>query len=165
MAHFELEEGNQFLLDWYKLKKVAACESPVVPVAVQHADTMEVLIVAYANEQALVESFRRKICVLWSTSRNKLWIKGETSGDVLDLVEVRVNCEQNSLLFLVRPRLTGVCHTKGPDGSTRPSCYYRRVHWTEKTKGSEDLAEAKDDTADLSEVIKGSTQLEHLSMS
>jgi len=85
--------------------------------------------------------------------------------DVLDLVEVRVNCEQNSLLFLVRPRLTGVCHTKGPDGSTRPSCYYRRVHWTEKTKASEDLAEAKDDTADLSEVIKGSTQLEHLSMS
>ena len=53
MAHFELEEGHQFLLDWYKLKKVAACESPVVPVAVQHADTMEVLIVAYANEQAV----------------------------------------------------------------------------------------------------------------
>lgn len=53
MAHFELEGGNQFLLDWYKLKKVAACESPVVPVAVQHADTMEVLIVAYANEQAV----------------------------------------------------------------------------------------------------------------
>ena len=82
-----------------------------------------------------------------------------SSEDVLDLVEVRVNCEQNSLLYLVRPRLTGVCHTKGPDGSTRPSCYYRRVQWTE---GSE---EAKDDTAELSEVIKGSTQLEHLSMS
>ena len=53
MAHFELEEGHQFLLDWHKLKKVAACESPVVPVAVQHADTMEVLIAAYANEQAV----------------------------------------------------------------------------------------------------------------
>lgn len=51
MAHEELEEGSQFILDWYKLKKVAACESPVVPVVVQHADTMEVLIVAYANEQ------------------------------------------------------------------------------------------------------------------
>ena len=85
------------------------------------------------------------------------------SEDVLDLVEVRVNCEQNSVLYLVRPRLTGACHTKGPDGSTRPSCYYRRVQWTEGTEGTEDLA-AKDDTA-WSEVIKGSTQLEHLSMS
>mmetsp|Transcript_3060 Transcript_3060/g.3422 ORF Transcript_3060/g.3422 Transcript_3060/m.3422 type:complete len:126 (-) Transcript_3060:7-384(-) len=121
MAHEELEEGSEFILDWHKLKKVAACESPVVPVVVQHADTMEVLIVAYANEQAFVESFRRKICVLWSTSRNKLWIKGETSGDVLDLVEMRVNCEQNSLLYLVRPCRTGACHTKSPEGSSRPS--------------------------------------------
>ena len=42
-------------------------------------------------------------------------------------MEVRVNCEQNSLLYLVRPRRTGACHTKGPDGVSRPSCYYRRV--------------------------------------
>lgn len=38
-----------------------------------------------------------------------------------------MNCEQNSLLYLVRPRRTGACHTKGPDGVSRPSCYYRRV--------------------------------------
>eukprot|EP00913_Durusdinium_trenchii_P028075 g26322.t1 len=82
MAHEALEEGSEFLLDWQKLKKVALCESPVVPVAVQHADTLELLIVAFANEQALLETFRRKVCVLWSTSRNKLWIKGETSGEL-----------------------------------------------------------------------------------
>lgn len=56
MAHEELEEGSEFILDWHKLKKVAACESPVVPVVVQHADTMEVLIVAYANEQVGVNT-------------------------------------------------------------------------------------------------------------
>ncbi|CAE7715861.1 hisI [Symbiodinium sp. CCMP2456] len=126
-SHHELEEGKILNLDWEKLKKVSLCESPVIPVAVQSADSKEVLIVAFANEQALMETLHRRVCVLWSTSRNQLWIKGSTSGDVLDLVEVRVNCEQNSLLYLVRPRTTGACHTKGPDGVSRPSCYYRRI--------------------------------------
>jgi phosphoribosyl-AMP cyclohydrolase len=65
--------------------------------------------------------------VLWSTSRDELWHKGATSGDVLDLVEVRVNCEQNSLLYRVVPRTGGACHTIGADGRARPVCYYRRV--------------------------------------
>ena len=60
---------------------------------------------------------------MWSTSRRKLWVKGETSGDYLDLVEVRVNCEQNSLLYPSRRRnLPGVDRdaTSGPaDQSTR----------------------------------------------
>merc|ERR1719166_742268 len=109
------------------MAKVAGCGVGVVPVAVQDADTSQVLIIAYANQLALEESFKRNICVLWSTSRNKLWIKGETSGDYLDLGEVRVNCEQNSLLYLVRPRATGACHTRTACGATRPSCYYRKL--------------------------------------
>merc|ERR1719188_2825497 len=98
-----------------------------MPVWVQHADTNKVLVVAYANATALQETFKRKVCVLWSTSRNELWIKGATSGDTLDLVEIRVNCEQNSLLYLVRPRRYGACHTKDASGASRISCYYRRV--------------------------------------
>jgi phosphoribosyl-AMP cyclohydrolase len=46
---------------------------------------------------------------------------------VLDLVEVRVNCEQNSLLYRVRPRTGGVCHTRDADGQSRRRCYYRRL--------------------------------------
>ena len=65
--------------------------------------------------------------VLWSTSRNKIWRKGETSGDYLDLVDVRVNCEQNSLLVLCRPVQRGCCHTKDAAGKTRVTCYYRQV--------------------------------------
>mmetsp|Transcript_58420 Transcript_58420/g.131617 ORF Transcript_58420/g.131617 Transcript_58420/m.131617 type:complete len:178 (+) Transcript_58420:60-593(+) len=126
-THAELEEGSSLLLDFAKLKKVAQCGEEVLPVAVQDADSREVLIVAFANRKALAETLRREVCVLWSTSRNELWIKGATSGDFLDLVEVRCNCEQNSLLYLVRPRNTGACHTKGPSGRTRPSCYYRRL--------------------------------------
>jgi phosphoribosyl-AMP cyclohydrolase len=98
-----------------------------VPVVLQNAETGEVLFVGYATRQALAETLRRREAVLWSTSRDELWHKGATSGDVLDLVEVRVNCEQNSLLYRVVPRTGGACHTVDANGRTRASCYYRRV--------------------------------------
>jgi phosphoribosyl-AMP cyclohydrolase len=121
------EEGHDLLLDFNKLRKVAQAGEPVVPVAVQDADSKEVLIVAYANETALKYTLEQGVAAFWSTSRDELWVKGATSGDTLELVEVRVNCEQNSLLFLVRPLGQGACHTKGADGKARPSCYYRRI--------------------------------------
>jgi len=96
-------------------------------VAVQDADSKEVLLVAYANEAALAYTLEHGVAAFWSTSREELWIKGATSGDTLALVEVRVNCEQNSLLYLVRPLGQGACHTKGAGGKSRPSCYYRRL--------------------------------------
>ncbi|MCL4120114.1 UNVERIFIED_CONTAM: hypothetical protein GTU68_053787, partial [Idotea baltica] len=99
----------------------------VVPVVLQHVDNRQVLFLGYANELALQTSLDEGIAVLWSTSRNELWRKGATSGDVLQLIEVRVNCEQNSLLYLVRPVNPGVCHTVGADGVTRPGCYYRSI--------------------------------------
>jgi phosphoribosyl-AMP cyclohydrolase len=72
-------------------------------------------------------SLREKIAVLGSTSRNELWRKGSTSGDILSLVEIRVNCEQNSLLYLVRRSTGGACHTRLPSGAARPTCYYRTL--------------------------------------
>merc|ERR1711924_450364 len=61
------------------------------------------------------------------TSRNELWVKGATSGDTLDLDDVLINCEQNSLLCKVTPRRKGACHTKDFAGNSRVGCYYRRV--------------------------------------
>ncbi len=122
----ELEEGTRARLDFTKLRKVAETGQAVLPVVLQHADTGEVLYIGYANERALAETLRVRQAVLWSTSRNELWHKGATSGDWLDLVEVRVNCEQNSLLYRVRPR-AGACHTKDETGKTRGGCYYRRL--------------------------------------
>ena len=122
-----LEEGTDLSLDFDKLRQLSERGQSVIPVVLQHADTNEVLYVAYANDLALQETLKTKRAVLWSTSRNELWRKGETSGDVLDLVEVRVNCEQNSLLYRVRPRTGGVCHTRDAEGQARTSCYYRRV--------------------------------------
>ena len=123
----QLEEGHDLRLDFNKLKKVAQAGEPVVPVAVQDVDSKELLLVAYANETALRYSLEHGLATFWSTSRGELWIKGATSGDTLALVEVRVNCEQNSLLYLVKPLGQGACHTKGADGKARPSCYYRRI--------------------------------------
>lgn len=123
----QLEEGTTLALDFNKLQKIADTRQAVVPVVLQHADTREVLFIGYANERALHETLKTKYAVLWSTSRNELWRKGETSGDTLDIVEIRVNCEQNSLLYCVRPRKGGVCHTKDASGKTRERCYYRRL--------------------------------------
>jgi phosphoribosyl-AMP cyclohydrolase len=122
----ELEEGTRAQLDFAKLRKIAETGQAVLPVVLQHADTGEVLFVGYANRHALEETLRVRQAVLWSTSRNELWHKGATSGDWLDLVDVRVNCEQNSLLYRVRPK-GGVCHTKDASGQTRKRCYYRTL--------------------------------------
>ena len=121
------EESLELALDFAKLQRVAATEQPVVPVVLQHAESGDVLFVGYANALALQTSLDEKIAVLWSTSRNELWRKGATSGDVLTLVDMRVNCEQNSVLYRVVPTTGGVCHTANSDGNSRPTCYYRQV--------------------------------------
>ena len=101
--------------------------APVVPVAVQDAESKDVLLIGYVNETALNYTLTHGVAAFWSTSRNELWIKGATSGDTLEIVEIRVNCEQNSLLYLVRPLGQGACHTRGRNGEFRLSCYYRRI--------------------------------------
>ena len=127
MAHHTLEEGAQLAIDFTKLQQIGASGAAVVPVAVQDADSKEVLIIAYANDAALRHTLAHGVATFWSTSRNELWVKGATSGDTLQVVEVRVNCEQNSLLYLVRPLGAGACHTKNAAGQARRSCYYRRI--------------------------------------
>ena len=122
-----LEETSEVKLDWKKLEKAVASSPGIVPVAVQNADTNEVILVAYTNELAFRKSLETRSLVLWSTSRNELWEKGKTSGETFDLVDVRVNCEQNSLLYRVRPRRGGICHTKNKKGEPR-NCYYRRLN-------------------------------------
>ena len=121
-----LEESSELKLDWAKLEKAVASSPGIVPVAVQNADTNEVILVAYTNELAFRKSLETRSLVLWSTSRNELWEKGKTSGETFDLIEVRINCEQNSLLYRVRPRRGGICHTKNRKGEPR-NCYYRKL--------------------------------------
>ncbi len=124
----ELEEGSALQLDFNKLEKAVGQSKGIIPVAVQHADTREVILVAYTNELAFRKSLETRSLVLWSTSRNELWEKGKTSGETFDLIEARVNCEQNSLLYIVRPRRGSICHTKNRAGEPR-NCYYRAINF------------------------------------
>ena len=124
----DIEEGLAVELDFDKVGKIGRAGQQVVPVVLQDADSGEVIFLGYANELAYRETLARQSAVLWSTSRNELWHKGATSGDVLHLVDVRVNCEQNSLLYRVRRATGGACHTTNPStGATRAGCYYRIV--------------------------------------
>lgn len=125
--HKILEEGDQLSLDYTKTAKVANCGQPVLPAVVQDAETKEVLIIAYVNQEALDHALKNKVATMWSTSRNELWIKGATSGEYLDLIETRVNCEQNSIVYLVKVRGKGACHVKDENGTPRYGCYYRRI--------------------------------------
>ena len=126
-SHDDIEKGTTLSLDFSKINEIGNAGFSVLPVVVQDSESGEVLILAYANEEALRETLRRKEAVFFSTSRNEIWHKGATSGDTLSLVEAQVNCEQNSLLYLVRPQGQGACHTKNDDGTARSSCYYRSI--------------------------------------
>lgn len=84
------------------------------------SQTREVLMVAFMDAEALAHSRETGLAHFHSRSRGRLWMKGETSGHVLRIVEMRVDCDQDALVLLVRPE-GPACHT----GAV--SCFYRRL--------------------------------------
>lgn len=122
-----LEEGLTPQIDFDKVASIGRAGHQVVPVVLQDVDSREVLFIGYANREAVEETLARRSAVLYSTSRQEIWHKGATSGDVLELVDMAVNCEQNSLIYKVRKAGTGACHTRNESGDTRQTCYYRTV--------------------------------------
>jgi phosphoribosyl-AMP cyclohydrolase len=130
----QLEEGSHLRLDFRKPAKIARGQTAVLPVVVQNVITGEVILLAYTNRKALALALSKRRLILWSTSRNELWEKGKTSGETFELVEAFVNCEQNSLLYRVRPRRGGICHTRNKAGKPR-NCFYRKINFhTRKLK-------------------------------
>lgn len=127
MLHSEIENSLNLKLDFQKLKNIAKNSELVIPVIVQDIESKDILILAYANQQALDHTIATKKATFWSTTRNALWIKGKTSGHHLEVVDIRVNCEQNSLLYIVRILGEGVCHVQDKKGKNLKSCYYRRI--------------------------------------
>ena len=118
-----IEETKELNLDFKKIARMSGQE--VIPVAVQNADTNEVILVAYTNEAAFLESVRLRRVILWSTSRNELWHKGKTSGNEFFLTEILINCEQNSLVYKARPLRGNICHTSY--NGVANNCFYRRL--------------------------------------
>jgi len=81
----------------------------LLPAVVQHADSGAVLMVGYMNAEALAATLEGHRVVFYSRSKQRLWMKGETSGHMLDLVEVRTDCDRDCLLVIARPN-GPVCH-------------------------------------------------------
>ncbi|OCX67065.1 phosphoribosyl-AMP cyclohydrolase [Thioclava sp. SK-1] len=92
----------------------------LVPAIAQDADTGEVLMMAWMNAQSLARTLETGHVTYWSRSRQSFWAKGESSGHVQSLVEMRVDCDRDCLLMLVQ-QSGPACHTN------RRSCFYTAV--------------------------------------
>jgi phosphoribosyl-ATP pyrophosphohydrolase/phosphoribosyl-AMP cyclohydrolase len=88
-----------------------AKEGGLVPAVVQHADTLQVLMLGYMNAEALKATLQGGRVTFWSRSKNRLWMKGEASGDTLELDHILTDCDEDALLIYARPN-GPTCHTK-----------------------------------------------------
>lgn len=82
----------------------------LLPAVIQDAKTNKVLMLGYMNEEALQKTLLEKRITFFSRSKNRLWTKGETSGNFLNLVDIKVDCDQDALLIKANP-VGPVCHT------------------------------------------------------
>ncbi|WP_069132863.1 phosphoribosyl-AMP cyclohydrolase [Rhodohalobacter halophilus] len=99
----------------------------LLPVVVQESSTGEILMIASVNQKALNQSVKTKKATFWSTSRNEIWVKGETSGNTIWIDEILTDCDQDAFIYKVRLEGDGVCHTKNESGLNRKSCFYRKL--------------------------------------
>lgn len=126
MSRELLEEGRELLIDFEK-------RGGLIPAVVQDVNDGRVLMLAYVNQLALEATLEKGMATFWSTSRNELWTKGETSGDYLKIVEILIDCDQDALVYRVAPQGGGACHTKNPESQlTRSTCFYRKVNLADK---------------------------------
>jgi len=102
------------------LKEIKYDTNGLVPAIVQDVNTNEVLMLAYMNAESLRLTVEKGETWFWSRSRSELWHKGATSGNVQRVVEVRVDCDADTLLILVNPA-GPACHTG------ERSCFYRNL--------------------------------------
>ena len=105
-------------VDQLSIQDLTYNEAGLIPCICQDADTKEVLMMAWMNEESVRRTLEQKTTWFWSRSRNKFWHKGEESGNVQELVEMKYDCDADCLLALVKPA-GPACHT----GAT--SCFYR----------------------------------------
>lgn len=92
----------------------------LIPAIVQDAENGEVLMLAYMNEESLARTLETGLATYWSRSRQEFWCKGETSGHYQQVEEIRIDCDEDTLLLKVR-QTGGACHTG------HRTCFYRTL--------------------------------------
>jgi phosphoribosyl-AMP cyclohydrolase len=103
------------------LNQIKWDENGLVPVIVQAVDSQDILMFAWMNREALRQTVSRGEAVYWSRSRRKLWHKGEESGHIQRVHEIRLDCDNDVLLLKVHPVDDIACHTG------RHSCFFQRL--------------------------------------
>lgn len=96
-------------------------EKGLIPAIIQEIDTKEVLMVAYMNREALQRTLQTGFTHFWSRSRQKLWKKGETSGNVQEVKAIYYDCDEDCLLVMVKQHGSCSCHTGNR------TCFYRSI--------------------------------------
>ena len=100
--------------------KLTFNDKGLIPAILQDVDTKEILMLAYMNEESLEKTFATGKACFWSRSREELWLKGETSGNYQKVEEIRMDCDEDTLLLMVKP-VGPACHTG------HKSCFYRSL--------------------------------------
>lgn len=103
------------------LSAITFDQNGLIPAIAQDADTGTILMVAWMNAESLAETFATGRAVYWSRSRKRLWRKGEESGHVQQVRELRLDCDGDVLLLKVKQEGGIACHTG------RESCFFRRL--------------------------------------
>lgn len=124
MSKKELEEGQEIKLKYDS--------QGLLPAIVQDHTSGEILMLAYVNEEAFEETLNSGFATFWSRSRSELWKKGETSGNMMKIVDILIDCDQDCLIFKVEKTEGGACHTRNSSGSYRNSCFYRKIDISHK---------------------------------
>lgn len=97
----------------------------LLPVVVQDVNTKEVLMLAYMNEESLKKTIETNVATYYSRSRQQLWVKGETSGHYQYVKDIRIDCDEDTILLLVE-QVGAACHTG------HYNCFYRNIEGEEK---------------------------------
>lgn len=93
----------------------------LIPAIAQDYKTGEVLMLAYINEESWAETLKSGCATYWTRSRKKLWKKGESSGNVQEIKEILVDCDEDTVIFKVNQIGNAACHTG------HRTCFYRKV--------------------------------------
>lgn len=125
---------NTSLINWQKV-------DGLLPVIIQHAQTGQVLMLGYMNDEALAKTINEGKVTFYSRTKQRLWTKGETSGHFLNIVDMSLDCDNDTLLILANP-IGATCHT-GEDSCFHQFTQQGTSHWTWFTLLEQHLAEKK----------------------
>ena len=112
---------NSKSLENIKLNQLVFNSDGLIPTIAQERSTREILMVAYSNQESLALSLENNKAYFWSRSKKKIWLKGETSGNILKLFNIYSDCDNDTLIFEVDLDGSGACHTGAK------TCFFKKL--------------------------------------